>query len=784
METARRQVPVETASFGEWVRRRRRALDLTQAELADRVACATVTVRKVESDERRPSKVMAQRLADALELDEKDVARFLASARSERSPARLGDPADGVREGPGALPAPATRLIGREVDVVAVLDRLEIAGGPARLVTVTGPAGAGKTRLAVEVAVRAGQKFDLPVVFVDLSAVESPADVPGCIAGAVATPPGALVDATTLAIHALRRTPSLVVLDNFEHVLRAAGEVEALLESCPATICLVTSRAPLELTGEHQYPLGPLAADWSDGSTLLPPAVELFVERALAVDPHLELAHDTATIAAVCELLDGLPLAIELAARRTGELSPRSLLRALGEGGPLGEVPRTRNERHRSVDAAVAWSVELLSPGAREMLAACSVFPGGFAAHAAGELAGVTQPEAERALDEAHSHGLLRRRGARTGPHDAGRTYHMFIVVREHGRRRLDDTGRLLDTRLRHAELTARRAEEISPGIDAWPEPDVVDALVDIEADVRTALEWSFADSGSPAVGRRLLGAIAVLWFFRSQSADLLRWAEQAHRSLGPTDGPPQRCRCAYYLAVASWQHGDAHHALELIDEAVTAAEAAEEPTWLAETVGMHQMILLSALQLDAAAELTGRSIATALAAGAEWELLAHLRAARLALLGGDLPAATAAVDACLDAAARAPSTWGVAMVLSTRGDLLLGSGEPRAALVDHLDAFEGFLRVGAPTYAIARASSVASALVAAGRFERAAAVFSLVDEWCAETGAPLHPMVAFSDARDRAAVGELLGERFEELLEQHVRLEDGSEELRRLATG
>ena len=784
METVRRQELVETASFGEWVRHRRRVLDLTQAELADRVACATVTVRKVESDERRPSKVMAQRLAEALELDENDLAPFMASARAQRSPARLGDTADGVREGPGVLPAPATRLIGRDADVVAVLDRLEVGGGPARLVTVTGPPGVGKTRLAVEVAARAGRKFDLPVVFVDLSAAGSPADVPGCIAGAVATPPGALVDAATLMAHALRRTPSLVVLDNFEHVLRAAGEVEALLESCPSTMCLVTSRAPLDLPGEHRFPLGPLATDGPDGDEALAPAVALFVERALGLDPHLDDLHDTTTIAAICELLDGLPLAIELAARRVGELSPTSLLHSLREGGPLGEVPRTRNERHRSADAAVAWSIELLSPGARKLLATCSVFSGSFDAHTTAALAATTPSEAARALGEAHTHGLLRRRGTRTGPLDAGCGYDMFTVVREHGRRHLDDTGSLVDTMLRHAELTAHRAEEISPGIDAWPEPDVVEALAAIEADVRASLEWSFSDHGDPVVGRRLVGAIAVLWYFRAQSADLLRWTERAHRSLVPDDGPGQRCRSAYFLATALWQNGETTRALELIGEAIAAAEVEADPTWLAETVGMQQMILLSGLQLEAAAELTARSIQTAVAAGAEWELLAHLRAARLALLAGELPAAAVAVDACIEASSRAPSTWGVAMARSSRGDLLLASGEPHAALVDHLDAFDGFRLIGAPAYAIARASSAASALVAAGRPERAAAVFDLVDHWCEETGVPLHPMVAFSDARDRAVVGEQLGERSNGRAELSVLLEDGSETLRGLAAG
>src|SRR5690606_5805264 len=179
----------------------------------------------------------------------------------------------------GALPAPPHGLIGRDDEVAEVLDRLAVGGGPARLVTVTGPPGVGKTRFSIEVAERALRKFDVPPVFVDLSVVDDAGAVPARIAATVATPAAALVDVVELAAHALGRVPTLLVLDNMEHVLDAADHVGDLLTRCPDLTVLATSRSPLDLYGEHCFPLGPLTSDH---------ALELLVERAAAVDPALE----------------------------------------------------------------------------------------------------------------------------------------------------------------------------------------------------------------------------------------------------------------------------------------------------------------------------------------------------------------------------------------------------------------------------------------------------------------------------------------------------------------
>ncbi len=395
---------METASFGSWVRRRRLTLDLTQAELARRVACAPITVRKIESDERRPSKVMAERLAEALELDDESVPRFVATARAVVSPARMTTPAaTGLFTPGGALPAPPNRLVGREEEVAAALDRLALAGGPARLLTVTGPPGVGKTRLAIALAERALRKFDVPPVFVDLSVVDEAGAVPARIATTVGTPAAALVDVTDLAIHALGRIPTLLVLDNVEHVLDAADHIATLLARCPDLTVLATSRSPLDLYGEHCFALGPLPEE---------DALDLLVERATALDPDLADVIAGEDGRALCAAVDGLPLALELAARRLRERPPAELVAALGGGGdPLGTGARGPNPRQRSVTAALRWSYDLLGSDEQALLDRLAIFTGSFDADLATALV-ARSPDGVApvgpGLDELRRQGLVR----------------------------------------------------------------------------------------------------------------------------------------------------------------------------------------------------------------------------------------------------------------------------------------------------------------------------------------------------------------------------------------
>ena len=771
---------METASFGAWVRRRRVTLDLTQTELARRVACAPITVRKIEADERRPSKVMAERLAEALELDGDSAHRFVAAARAVVSPARVTTPAAGDVFGPGGeLPAPPHRILGREDEVADALDRLAVSGGPARLLTIVGPPGVGKTRLAIEVAERAFRKFDVPPVFVDLSVISDPTEVPARIASTVATPSAALVDVLTLATHALRRVPTLLVLDNFEHVIDAADHIRALLEGCPDLTCLVTSRTPLDLYGEHCLPLDPLPVDGSPADPeASSPALALLGERASAVDPRLASVADDPAAVELCRLLDGLPLALELAARRLRDNPPSELVELLRDGSDvLVGAGRGRDARLGSASGSIEWSYDLLDPSCRRLLRVAGTCAASFDADLLAALSGEERPS-EEALQELVRHGLVRA----TLP-EAGRTrrFDLLMVVRQFARDRQVDDGEDAALCARHASVVADRATAESPGIDAWPERRDIDALSLIEPDALAALAWCFGPGDNPATGRRLLLAMGPLWYFRGQVAELLRWSTAANETLGAEDPVADHYRSAYYLAVSRWSAGDLNGALDVIRDAVRGADAAGDATWLAEALGIEQLLALSAGDIATAAELTERCTAAADAAGTEWIILAALRAATLARLGGDLDAAEehlARAEAVVDRS----GTWARAMVAGGRADLALDRGDTDASVALSLEAMDGFAQVDSLISTVARAARVADALTARGEDELAARLCGVVEGWCDDLGAPLHPLAAIPHAVQRVALESRLGDRFPALLADGHDLPHDLETVRLLA--
>ncbi len=236
---------------------------------------------------------------------------------------------------------------------------LAISGGPARLVTVTGPPGVGKTRLAIEVARHVGRDRDLSPAFVALAAETDPAEILEQLAGAysVAAIPGR--PRRDAVGERLRRQPELAVLDNLEQMAGAGAVIVELLEDCPDLACLYTSRTRLDVYGEYEFVVDPLPVDQDDSAG---PAVTLFVERCLAVGRRAPVAADLKGVAEICRRLDGLPLAIELAARRTRDLTLADLRADLDRGlSVLDAAGAARDRRHHTMSSTIAWSYELLA---------------------------------------------------------------------------------------------------------------------------------------------------------------------------------------------------------------------------------------------------------------------------------------------------------------------------------------------------------------------------------------------------------------------------------------
>jgi transcriptional regulator with XRE-family HTH domain len=394
------------AAFGNWLRQQRKRHDLTQAELAQQAGCAIGTLRNIEIDRARPSKQLAARLVKALGVADADVAALVAFARDtaplpvglaapDRVPPALPEPALGAaaqRAGTlaarSSLPAPLTGLIGREqaIDTIRIL----LLRPDVRLVTLTGPGGIGKTRLAVASALQVQAAFADGVCYVDLSAIHNPALVLPTIAQSLGfTNSGGQPLGHYLAA-VLRERAVLLLLDNFEQVVAAAPHVFELLAACPLLKVLTTSRIVLGVTGEYAWSVPPLALP---DRAQLPPftqlrqyeALRLFGERARATDQSFAISVSNApAVAEICHQLDGVPLAIELAAARVKLFAPQALLARLDRRLSFLTGGRERPLRQQTLRTTIDWSYQLLTASEQTLFERLGVFVNIPPAHAGG----------------------------------------------------------------------------------------------------------------------------------------------------------------------------------------------------------------------------------------------------------------------------------------------------------------------------------------------------------------------------------------------------------------
>jgi predicted ATPase/DNA-binding XRE family transcriptional regulator len=409
----------ETVSFGAWVRRRRRALDLTQAKLGALAACTESAIRKIEADERRPSRRIAERLADALKVSPAERAKFIDTARGEGRVERLealDELPEAERPAPlaGNLPAAAPQLIGRERELELIGQRLEDPG--CRLLTVLGPGGIGKTQLALAAAARAAPQFADGAWVVLLATAETSEALLSSLARAFGVVFAGEADPQTQLHGFLRRRQALVVLDNFEQLLGATQSVAALLAAAPQVKILLTTRERLNVGDEWLLPLDGLALA-QDGALRASPAVQLFCERAARVRPGFPANEEELGDAAkLCALLEGLPLGIELAAAWVRALSCRDILREVERSADfLRSSARDAPARHASLRAVFDHSIGRLEPQERQAFARVSVFRSAFDLNAAQAVTGATLAQLVALADKS----LLRPLGeGRFGMHE------------------------------------------------------------------------------------------------------------------------------------------------------------------------------------------------------------------------------------------------------------------------------------------------------------------------------------------------------------------------------
>jgi predicted ATPase/transcriptional regulator with XRE-family HTH domain/Tfp pilus assembly protein PilF len=559
-------------TFGEWLKRRRGALGLTQEQLAQQVGCSTIALRKIEAEERRPSLQIAERLADVLGVETQDRSAFLRFTRGDWQAApttsRAAIPWQKTRSN---LPAPLTSFIGREDDIALVRDYLLDSG--TRLVTLIGSPGIGKTRLSLQVAHDLLPDFVDGVFFVPLAPIEDH----GLVAPTILQTLGLRQTDQRSALDCLKDgindRQMLIVLDNFEQVVEAAPLTVDLLRTCPNLKIMVTSRESLRVPGEWLYLVPPLISP--DETQLKSLTIEtadrfsalnLFAERARAVRPDFALTPaNTLTVAGICRQLDGLPLAIELIASRIRLMSPQELSAHLTSDFKLhADGMRGVPPRQKTLHNAIAWSYARLSRAEQTLLARLSVFVGGFtfeAAQAVVQLPGVI-------------HGVmsLLDKSLLTRKIDAqGKTrFNQLEMIREYAHEKLDESDEKEQLRLRHRDFFISFAEQAAPKLKGAEQFEWLDCL-EIEHDnLRTA--WTCAIETDTELALRLASALVGFWSVRGDPSEGREWfltLLERTAQWGPT------AERAHVLAGAGWlvhNPQDSAVARDLLEQALVIA--------------------------------------------------------------------------------------------------------------------------------------------------------------------------------------------------------------------
>lgn len=450
-------------------------------------------------------------------------------------------------------------LIGREAELALVAERLR----DRRLVTLIGPGGIGKTALARAVAATCAGEFGEGARTVDLTRVDSPEGVAESLAGQLGyTSFTALLDAPSdLSV--------LVVVDNCEHVVEAVSEaIDRLLGACRMPTVLATSRAALELPGEVVVPVGPL--ELPPSGTFDAPAVRLFVDRARDAGARVE---PSGTVADLCRRLDGVPLAIELAAARARAMTPAEILARLDAGLDVLDRPRRRSaRRHQSLRAAIAWSHDLLDDDERALFARLAGFSGPFTAELAHEVVGAPGASAEATQDMLDS--LVAASMVVADPAGPVTWYRLLETLRAFALERLDERGERHDVEARVVDnVVGRVARIIEHGAATWSDP-ARSELVALYDNITAAVRWSIANDSDP--GRALL-LVAVLWgvVHELHTREIRTLAEQV-LELWPDTDHPMRADAVATAATARYMTGDNDRAIAMAEAAL--AEAAASP--------------------------------------------------------------------------------------------------------------------------------------------------------------------------------------------------------------
>jgi predicted ATPase len=486
------------------------------------------------------------------------------------------------------LPLAANPLIGRKKELADV--RRTLLDG-SRAVTITGPGGVGKTRFALAVAEEVGAAFPDGVWFVPLASLRDPTLVLPSVADAI----GADGD---VARH-IGDGACLLFLDNFEQIVDAAPGLAALAGVCPRLRLLVTSREALRIALEREYPLSPLPES---------PSVELFRQRASAVAPELEIEY--ATAADICDRLDGLPLALELAAARCKSLSPGQILERLGQRLDLLKGGRDADPRQQTLRATIDWSYELLAPDEQKLFRRLSAFTGGCTLQAAERVCDADIDGLQSLVEKS----LLRFSNER---------YWMLETVRAYAKERLEASEESSAIQRSQAEWAATLLEEAEPELERRDQRAWLERLSLEHENVRGALRWT-TETGDATLALRLSASSGTFWWVRGHATEGRQWLDKS-LALPGEESPALRARALDEGAHLAYRQGDNSQARSLADESVRLAQVHGDLGRLART--LRVLALVSAGERDSARfeALVRESAEAARASDDRWALMMAL---------------------------------------------------------------------------------------------------------------------------------------------------------------
>jgi predicted ATPase/transcriptional regulator with XRE-family HTH domain len=515
-------------SFGEWLKRQRNSRGLTQEQLAHQIGCATITLRKIEAEERRPSAAIVDQLIKIFEIPQGEKNSFLKFARGDwtKAPGERSDetPWQSSESPRTNLPSPLTSLVGREKEQSEVIDLL----GQHRLVTLTGPGGIGKTRLGIEAARQSISNFVDGVFFVEMAALGDPSPITSTTMQALGYVESGHLSTSQQLVNGIGKRQMLIVFDNCEHLIGdIALFVSRLLSACPHLKILATSRERLHINGEQEYQMRPLnLPDLADSRTIDSleniEAIALFIKRARAVHPTFS-PDDKALedLARICIRLDGLPLAIELCAPMVKVFPLGTIVERIEKSlDAIPRGPRDLPARQQTLRDTIQWSFDLLDENEKRLFIRLSIFNGGGTLQAIEKICGEgITVNVEHILSELVNKNLVFARERE----DREIHFELLETIRQYGREKLSASGEAEGIAERHADYFMNLAKQGAVELRGPEQFIWTDRFITMHNNMRVALNW-IVEQGESEVALQFANVLFEFWLRHSDYEEAQQW--------------------------------------------------------------------------------------------------------------------------------------------------------------------------------------------------------------------------------------------------------------------